>query len=151
MRKSIFLFMIFFLLLSTGCGDSKKEAVESLIQEAFKVRADAVFLYKDKAALNKYFQPQALEQSKDMLAWKPKGEWNNAKDLKYSYSIRIDKLKIDGKVARAEVRDTAIVSWEYVEPAGTKVEDAWSNRKHLVTLTQSEDGLWVVDQDIIEK
>ena len=153
MKRIYFVFMILIISVISGCSNSNNEEVEQFILDAFKSRADAVFLYKDKKALSQYFSPEALEQSKDYLAWSP-GPWNNIKDMKYSSSLRIDKLKVDGKRATAQVYETVVVTWDYIDPgkvmgAEFVKEDAWSNRKHLVTLILSPEGKWLIEQDIV--
>lgn len=156
MKKILWAFVVMALLLA-GCGSGSKQEVEKFIQDAFKARAEAVFKYKDKKPLALYFSPQALEQSREYLNWSPPGnQWNNIKNLKYSIKLRIEDLKVDGKQAAATVLETAIISWDYIDPAkvaGTAFikEDAWSNKKHLVTLTLTPEGKWLVDRDIIQK
>ncbi len=154
MKRILVTFLLLFLV--AGCSGSSRKEVETFIQDAFKVRADAVFLYKDKKPLEQYFSPQALEQSKEYLEWSPNGQWPNVKNLKYTAALRIDKIKISGKQAAAEVFETAVVTWDYIDPGkvmGTAFinENAWSNRKHMVTLTLTPEGKWLVDQDIVQR
>lgn len=151
-----FLLILCILVFSTGCGSNGNQELRGFIQDAFKTRADLVFLYKDKALLKKYFSPQALSQSKEYLQWSPNGQWENAKNLKYTISLRIDNLSVEGKVAKAEVYETVIVTWDYKDPSlvkGTKFikDDAWSNRQHMVTLGLTPEGNWQIEQDIISK
>ncbi|PKM80928.1 MAG: hypothetical protein CVU89_11325 [Firmicutes bacterium HGW-Firmicutes-14] len=151
--KRVFV-LILGLILMTGCGGSKKAEAEQVIHDAFKARAEVVFLYKDKKPLEEYFTPEALQQIREFLDWSPNGQWENVKNLKYSYKIRMRELKVDGKQASAEVYETAVVTWEYIDPSrvvGTAFikEDAWSNRRHLVSLTQEPDGNWKVSRDIV--
>lgn len=154
-RFLVLLIGIIFLL--TGCGGSNTKAeVEKAIQDAFKARADTVFLYKDKKPLEQYFSREALAQTSDFLAWSPNGQWENAKNLKYSYRISIRELKPDGQQATAAVYETAVITWDYINPGqvmGTNFikEDAWGNRKHLVTLKLDESGHWLISADIVER
>ncbi len=154
--KRILAAVLLLVFLTAGCLGGDRKEVEKSIQEAFKTRAEAVFLCKDKKPLERYFGPQAMEQSKAYLAWSPNGQWTNVKNLKYSTTLRINKLKISGKKATAEVLETAVVTWDYIDPAqvlGTAFlkEDAWSNRKHLVTLTLVPEGKWLIEQDVVQQ
>ncbi|KNZ71092.1 hypothetical protein Tfer_0167 [Thermincola ferriacetica] len=155
LRKTLILTIFFCFVFLIGCGSSQTaKDVEQVINDAFKARAEAVFKYQDKQPLTKYFSPEALQQSKGLLDWSPKGQWDNVKDLKYSYSIRIENLKISGKQARAEVYETAVVSWDYIDPGRVKgtdfaKEDAWANRRHDIVVNQEPDGRWVIVQDLI--
>ncbi len=155
--KRLFAACVVLILLIGGCiSSSNKAEVEKFIQDAFKARAEAVFLYKDKKPLAQYFSPEALEQTREFLNWSPRGQWHNVKDLKYSITLRIRNLKIDGKQATAEVAETVVVTWDFIDPAkvsGTDFvkEDAWSNRKHVLKLILTPEGNWLVDQDIVEK
>lgn len=153
--KKLLLIMTVLMLSLMGCGNESNQEVRKFIQEAFKVRADAVFLYKDKSLLTGYYSPAVLEQSGEYLNWSPNGQWNNVKDLKYSITMRIDNLKIDGKQATADVFETVVVTWDYIDPSkvmGTAyvTEDAWSNRKHRITLILTDEGRWLIDQDIVK-
>lgn len=143
--------MLVFLILS-GCGSQARQDVERAINEAFRVRADAVLLHKDQKVLNKYFSSRALEQSKDYLAWSPNGSWENVKDLSYRYNLRIDHLRVDGKKATAEVFETVMVSWDYIDPnlvtgLNFKKEDVWTGRMNKVTLFLDPSGQWLVEED----
>ena len=154
MKRVYFVFIMLIIILVSGCSSSNKEEVRLFIENAFKTRADVVFLYKDKEVLSGYFSPEALEQNRAYLDWSPKGQWNNVKDMKYSTTLRISNLKIDGKRATAEVFETVVVTWDFVDPAKvagmefTK-EDAWSNRKHLVTVVLNPEGNWIIEQDMV--
>lgn len=156
MKKILWAFVIATVLVA-GCGSDDKQEVEKYIQDAFKIRAETVFKYKDKKALAGYFSPRALEQSREYLNWSPPGgQWDNVKNLKYSIKLRIEDLKVDGKQATATVLETAIISWDYIDPAkvaGTAFvkEDAWTNKKHMLTLSLTPENRWLVDQDIIAK
>lgn len=154
MKRYLSTFLLFMFLIA-GCSSSNQKEVEKVIQDAFKARADVVFLYKDKKVLQNYFSPKALGQSRDYLAWSPKSQWNNVKNLKYSTTIRINNLKVDGKQASAEVFETAVVTWDYIDPSkvmGTAFakEDAWTNKKHIVTMFLTADGKWLVEEDVIQ-
>lgn len=151
--RFIALFMLILLLLP-GCGSDTKADVEKAIHEAFRFRADVVFLHKDKKDLKKHFSADALAQSKDYLAWSPNGSWENIKNPAYRYNLRIDNLKVDGKRATAEVFETVLVSWDYVDASLVrgqefKKEDAWSNRLHRVMLMLDPEGRWLVEEDRI--
>ncbi len=154
--KRLFAAWVVLMLLIGGCKSSSGQAeVEKFIQEAFKARAEAVFLYKDKKPLEQYFSQEALEQSREFLDWSPRGQWHNVKDLKYSIVLRISNLKIDGKQATANVSETVVVTWDFIDPSqvsGTDFvkEDAWTNRKHTVRLILTPEGPWLVDQDIVQ-
>jgi hypothetical protein len=155
MRKQFALLLILVFIIS-GCSSSDKSSVEKFIQEAFKIRANAVFLYKDKKVLAKYFSARALDQSKAYLNWRPSKQWNNVKNLKYSITLRIEDIKTDGKQATATVLETVVVTWDYIDPSKVMgadyiKEDAWSNRRHLVTLVSNPEGNWIIDQDVVEK
>lgn len=144
-----------FLILS-GCGSQARQDVEKAINEAFLARADAVFLHKDQKVLNKYFSAGALEQNKEYLTWSPNGSWENVKDLSYRFNLRIDHLKIDGKMATADVFETVVVSWDYVDPnlvlgREFKKEDAWTGRLNKVTLQLDPSGRWMVEEDLLQK
>lgn len=154
MKKLLVIFSLLFFVI--GCGSNDNQEVKKFIQDAFKTRADLVFLYKDKATLKKYFSSEALSQSKRYIEWSPNGQWKNVKNLKYSIRLRIENLSVNGKLAKAEVYETSIVTWDYKDPAlvkGTKFmkEDAWSNQKHMVTLSLTPEGIWQITQDIIIK
>ncbi|MBU7007887.1 hypothetical protein [Phosphitispora fastidiosa] len=154
MKKVYLIFILMILMISSGCSRSNKEEVRLFIEDAFKTRADVVFLYKDKEVLSGYFSPEAMEQNRAYLDWSPNGRWNNVKDMKYSTTLRISSLKIDGKRATAEVFETVVVTWDFVDPAkvaGTEFtkEDAWSNRKHLVTVVLNPEGNWIIEQDMV--
>jgi hypothetical protein len=154
--KKQFAMLLMLVFIISGCSSSDKSSVEKFIQEAFKARANAVFLYKDKKVLAKHFSPQALNQGKEYLNWRPGKQWNNVKNLKYSTTLRIEDIKIDGKQATATVLETVVVTWDYIDPSlvvGTAFikEDAWSNRRHLITLVLTPEGNWIIDQDVVEK
>lgn len=154
MKKFLFALVIFTGLLA-GCGTSDKQDLEKVIQDAFKVRTEAVFFHKDKTSLERYFSSEALEQSKDFLEWNPNGKWDNVKDINYSMKLRVSKLKIDGKLATAEVFETTVVTWDYIDPSkvvGTTYvkEDAWGNKKHNLKIILTPQGEWLIDQDIVE-
>ncbi|MFZ5641947.1 MAG: hypothetical protein ACOY4Q_14830 [Bacillota bacterium] len=143
------------LLILPGCGSQSRQEVETAINEAFRARADAVFLHKDKKGLSGYFSAGALAQSKKYLEWSPNGSWENKKDLKYRYNLRIDNLRVDGKTATAEVFETVVASWEYIDPSlvyghDFKKEDAWTARPHKVMLQLNEEGRWVVEEDLMQ-
>ncbi len=154
MKKLYYVYILLILLIISGCTSSNKEEVRLFLEEAFKTRADVVFLYKDKEVLSRYFSPNAMEQNRAYLDWSPNGQWSNVKDMKYSITLRISDLKIDGKRATAEVFETVVVTWDYIDPskvAGTEFtkEDAWSNRKHEVTAVLDPEGHWIIEQDLV--
>lgn len=155
--KRLLILLMAVLVALAGCSDgSNKEAVQAAIREGFKARAEAVFTYKDKKNLDRFFSAEALAQSRDYLNWSPNGQWANVKNLEYSTSIRINRLKTEGKRATAVVYETAVVTWDYIDPSlvtGTKFikEDAWSNREHDVVLSLTPEGQWLIVQDIIKK
>jgi len=138
MKRVYFVFIMLIIIVVSGCSSSNKEEVRLFIEDAFKTRADVVFLYKDKEVLSGYFSPEALEQNRAYLDWSPKGQWSNVKDMKYSTTLRISNLKVDGKRATAKVAGTEFTK-----------EDAWSNRKHLVTVVLNPEGNWIIEQDMV--
>ncbi len=150
-RITAILALSVFVLL-TGCNTAQDKDIEKAINGAFSARAEAVFKYKDKKPLTKYFSAQALKESQSFLEWSPKQPWTNVKNLKYSYSIRVANLKVNGKQAEAEVYDTAVVSWDFVDKARVTgpdiaTEDAWANRRHDLILVQNTEGQWIIEQD----
>lgn len=152
--KRTLVMLIISLLFLMGCSSGQKQKVEKFVQDAFKARADAVFTYKDKEPLLQYFSPKAMEQSRDYLNWSPREQWSNIKDLKYSTQVRFEKISVDGKTATATVYETAIITWDYIDPSqvmGTAFvkEDAWSNKKHTLLLTMTPEGKWIIDEDIM--
>lgn len=154
-RRFLLIILVLSLVVWLGCDASGTQAeVEEFINEAFRARAEAVFKYKDKASLEEFYAPKAMEQSKGFLNWSPNGNWENVKDIKYSYSIRIKDLKVDGKQATALVYETAVITWDYIDPqkvTGTEFvkEDAWANRCHELVLELDADGKWIIEQDIL--
>lgn len=144
------------LLILAGCGGQARKDVEKAINDAFRTRADVVFLHKDQKVLNRFFGAGALEQSKKHLTWSPNGSWENKKDLTYKYNLRIDDLKIYGKRATADVIETVVVSWDYIDPdlvtgQDFKKEEAWTGRLHKVVLQLSADGRWMVEEDLTQQ
>lgn len=152
--RYIALLFIVFLFLS-GCGGQARRDAEKGIQEAFRARAEAVFLHKDKTGLNRYFSAGALEQSKKYLNWSPNGSWENIKDPAYRQNLLIDNLKVNGKRATADVFETAVVTWDFIDPELVRGQDfkkeaAWSNRLHKITLQLDPEGRWMVEEDIMQ-
>ncbi|WP_418792261.1 hypothetical protein [Phosphitispora sp. TUW77] len=154
MRKTYFVLLIVIIVIISGCTSSNKDEVRKFIEDAFKIRVDVVLLYKDKAILSQYFSPEAMEQNRTYMDWSPNGQWSNVKDIKYSTTLRISNLEINGKRATAEVFETVVVTWDYIDPTkvvGTEFtkEDAWSNKKHLVTAVLNPEGKWIIEQDMV--
>ena len=154
MKKALF-FLAVLSILITGCSGGQKQEVEKFIQDAFRARAEAVFTYKDKKPLSQHYSAKALQQGRDYLEWSPNGQWSNVKNIKYSTRIRFEKLDIDNKMATAVVYETVVVTWDYIDPSqvmGTAFvkEDAWSNKKHVLTLNMTPEGKWLIDEDIMD-
>lgn len=150
--KLRYIAMLLVLLLLFGCGGDSRREVEKAINEAFRARADAVFLHKDQKLLNRFFSADAMTENKNYLAWAPHGSWENIKDPAYRYNLRIDKLKVKGKNATAEVYETVIISWNNIDSVlvqGSALnEEAWSNRLHKIKLELNPEGNWIVMEDL---